>query len=143
MTDEPKKIIVDDDWKAEAQREKERLAKEAEDAAAKSAGGAPDAGFHEILNLIVTQAIVGLGGMTAPSGERIPPNLDAAKYFIDLLDVLDKKTTGNLEEQEKKLLDQALYELRMQYVQIVSGGGAGGVPGMGGTDMPTPGGDAS
>ncbi len=124
MAEEPRKIIVDDDWKAEARREKERLA-------AQSAGpqGMPAPSFAELVNLIVMQAMAGLGLLPGPNGERFPPSLEAAKHFIDMLQVLEDKTKGNLTADEKRLLDQVLYETRMTYVQIA--GAAAGGPGVG------------
>jgi hypothetical protein len=125
MADDPgKKLFVDDDWKAEAQREKERLA---EQTAARSEK-LPGASIAELVNLLAMQALAGLGLLTGPGGERVPPQLELAKHFIDLIQVLDDKTRGNLTPDEKKMLDQVLYEIRMHYVQIASGGAAG--PGM-------------
>jgi hypothetical protein len=121
MGDAPKKIIVDDDWKEQARREKERLAEEAETAAARE--GFPPADFVELLNLIVMQAMVGFGMVAGAGGQRIPPNLEVAKHFIDLLGVLDAKTKNNLTPEEARLLDQVLYEMRMRYVEAASGGG--------------------
>jgi len=122
--DEPK-VHVDSDWKAEAQREKERLDRQTRDVGKREP--LPDPTFAEIVNLIVMQAIVGLGGLQVPGGERLPPDLDVAKHHIDMLAVLAEKTKGNLSEQEQRLLDSALYELRMRYVEAVSGpsGGSG------------------
>lgn len=112
------KLQIDSDWKAEAAREKERLA--AEEKAKKSAGDAATApAFIELLNLLAMQAVISLGGYQGPGGERIPPNPAAAKHHIDLLEVLEKKTAGNLSEDENRALDSVLYELRMQYVQVV------------------------
>lgn len=121
MAEEPKKIIVDDDWKAQARKEKEQLADTVE-----SGGGQalPGPSFEELINLVVMQALAGLGLLAGPGGERIPPNLDMAKHFIDLLQVLEDKTRGNLTPDEKRLLDQVLYEMRMNYVQIASMAGA-------------------
>ncbi len=123
-----RKIIVDDDWKAQAQKEKERLAQETEQKAGPGPmpGPLPGPSFVEIVNLIVMQAMVGLGLVAGPGGERIPPNLEMAKHYIDLLDVLEQKTQGNLNDDEKKLLDQVLYDLRLRYVEMASAGGAGG-----------------
>ena len=121
MPEEEKKIIVDDDWKAEARREKERLAAEAE-----RSGPLPAPNFSELVNLIVMQAMAGLGLLSGPAGERIPPNLEIAKHFIDLLQVLEDKTRNNLTPAEKTLLDQVLYEMRMSFVQIAGGGAATG-----------------
>jgi hypothetical protein len=126
MADETPKIIVDDDWKAQAQREKEKLEQET---AAARAEKAPDASLIELVNLIVMQAMAGMGMLAGPGGERFPVNLEVAKHFIDMLQVLEDKTKGNLTAEEKKLLDQVVYEMRMRYVQL-SSGGAGAMPGV-------------
>lgn len=140
--DKPK-IIIDSDWKAEAQREKERLAEEeaasrpaAPTAAAEGPGVAapPQADLAGIVNILAMQALVGLGGMRGAGGQPIPPNLEIAKYNIDLLSVLEEKTRNNVSPEEKRMLDLTLYELRMRYVQTVSAasnitGGLGGEPG--------------
>jgi hypothetical protein len=117
MADEEKKIIVDDDWKAEARKEKERLAQETA-----QQEPLPDPNFAEVINMIAIQAMVGFGGMAGPGGERIPPNLDIAKHYVDMLQVLEDKTKGNLTDDEKNLLDQVIYEVRMRYIQSASGG---------------------
>lgn len=121
MPDEPKKIIVDDDWKAEARKEKERLAEETVEA-----GPLPAASFAELVNLLVMQAMAGMGLLPGPAGERFAPNLEVAKHFIDMLQVLDDKTKSNLTPEEKGLLDQVLYEMRMSFVQVAGGGSATG-----------------
>jgi hypothetical protein len=90
-----------------------------------------EASFAELLNMLAMQAMIGLGGYQGPGGERIPPNPVSAKHFIDLLDVLEKKTKGNLDEEEKKAMDAVLYELRMQYVSAASGGASVAPPASG------------
>jgi len=145
------KIIVDDDWKAQARAEKERLAREVEQkqqaaaaaAAAPSAGPAataggagaptreaaaakagqqarqlPAASFAQHVNSLVTQAFMAMGGMEDPRTKRRYVDLDLAKYHIDTLVVLEEKTKGNLTDDEKRLLDQGLYECRMQFVHM-------------------------
>jgi hypothetical protein len=124
MPDEEKKIIVDDDWKAEAKREKERAAQEAV-----RTEPLPSPAFGELVNIIVMQAMAGLGLLRGPGGESLPPNLEVAKHFIDLLQLLDDKTKGNLTPDEKRLLDQVLYETRMTFVQMAGGGVPGAAPG--------------
>ena len=112
------KIEVDSDWKDEARREKERLAEqEAEQA---KAGPLPDPSFLEIVNMIAMQAAVSVSGFQLQSGEKTAPDLQMAKHLIDLLEVLDGKTKGNLTPEEKKALDGVLYEIRMRYVQAAS-----------------------
>lgn len=120
MTTEERKLQVDDDWKNQAAAEKERLA------ASVDSGEKPElvpAGFMGLVQLLAMQAMVGLGGLAGPPGQEIPPNLELAKHHIDLLDVLDAKTKGNLSPEEKRLLDTTLHQLRMAYVEAVQGGG--------------------
>lgn len=120
MTDDAPKIHIDDDWKTEAAAEKERLAEQAE---RQPTGPIPEPTFIEIIQTLAMQAMVGLGGMQGPGGQQIPANLDLAKHFIDMLDVLEKKTTGNLDDGEKDMLDTTLHQLRLAYVEVVRGGG--------------------
>jgi hypothetical protein len=123
MADEEKKIIIDDDWKAQAQAEREKLAEEQKAAAEQPL---PDASFAELLNMLVMQAMAGFGAMATPDGQRIPPNMGIAKHFVDMLQVLSDKTQGNLTEEEQKILDQVLYELRMRYVEMATAAAGGG-----------------
>lgn len=141
MADEAKKIIVDDDWKEQARREKERLAAQAQSQPEPAARGMRASGFMEVVNVLVMQAMAGLGLLAGHGGERIPPNLEAAKHFIDLLQVLDEKTKGNLSPEEKTALDQVLYEMRMTYVQMASAAlpSSQGMPGMGSPGRAAPG----
>ena len=120
------KLHIDSDWKAEAAREKERLAEQEKAKPAADAQTSP--AFIELLNLLAMQAVISLGGYQGSGGERIPANPAAAKHHIDLLEVLEKKTAGNLNEEEKRALDSVLYELRLQYVQTVSAPRGGGIP---------------
>jgi uncharacterized protein DUF1844 len=126
-SDKPK-IHIDDDWKQQAQAEKEKLAEQVEkptqgdDAAAdESAQGPreiPPASFTTLISSLITQTMMAMGGYQDPkTGKRIV-DLDVAKHHIDTMKVLEEKTKGNLSDEEAKLLDQALYESRMQYVQI-------------------------
>lgn len=114
MAGDDPKILIDDDWKAEARREKERLAEEVKDRApADSAGG-----FLELINLIVMQTMAAMGMLTGPGGERFPTDLVAARHFIEMLHALEIKTKGNLSAEEQTLMTQVLYEMRMRYVQL-------------------------
>jgi len=134
--DKEPRIIVDDDWKTQAQAEKERLAKEVEgpeaDAAAAGAEdaegapgqgadgprGLPPASLSTLVTSLATQVFMSLGGVEDPKTKRRLVDLALAKHHIDTLAMLEDKTRGNLTDDEKKLLDRALYETRMQYVQI-------------------------
>lgn len=125
MSDEEKKIIVDDDWKAEAQQEKERLSREETQSPPEAL---PDPSFAELVNMIALQAMVGLGLVGDAAGQGMPPNLDVAKHFIDMMQVLEEKTKNNLTAEEKKLLDSVVYEMRMRFVQLAGGGAAATPP---------------
>jgi len=119
MTDKEINLEIDDDWKREAAAEKERLARTVE---AEHPGDFPAADFTGLVQLVAMQAVVGLGGFAGPGGQRIPPNLELAKHHIDMLEVLEKKTSGNLDQKEKALLDTTLHQLRLAYVEAVQGG---------------------
>jgi hypothetical protein len=116
--DDTPRIQVDDDWKAEAAREKQKLAEETRDVGRR--GPLPEPVFAEIINMIVMQALLALGGMTTPNGQQIPPDLDVAKHHIDALALLAEKTKGNLTDDEQKMLDSTLYEMQMRFVQAAS-----------------------
>lgn len=128
MSDEAR-LHIDDDWKQQAQRDKERLAKEVE---THDDGAIPEATFLGIVNTLAMQAVVGLGGVAGAGGQPIPPQPELAKHSIDLLEVLGQKTKGNLSEVETKTLDTTLYNLRMAYVELMSAiAGASGPGGRG------------
>ena len=118
------KIIVDDDWKAQAQAEKEKLAEQEAQAAA---DGGPDgqrqippASFEMLISTMVTQTMFALGAIPDPQTGQRYMDLDVAKHHVDMLGILMEKTKGTLTEDESKLIDQALYECRMHYVQVAN-----------------------
>jgi hypothetical protein len=60
-----------------------------------------------------------LGKVMSPVTGKVERNLDAARYSIDMLDMLQRKTAGNLTSEEQKLLDHILHELRLNYLDEV------------------------
>ena len=54
--------------------------------------------------------------MPHPASNKIEENIPHAKLLIDTLGMLKEKTQGNLNAEEDSLLENFLYELRMQYV---------------------------
>ena len=62
-----------------------------------------------------------LGRIPTPEGERLPPNLQAAKMMIDHLDLIALKTQGNLNSQEEKILKEALQQVQMAFVEASGG----------------------
>ena len=86
------------------------------------AGGLSFVAF--VLSLAHTTA-VHLGDAPDPaSGEPSPPNLAAASQMIDILSLLEQKTRGNLTAEERQLLEQVLYELRLRFVEVRTTHGA-------------------
>jgi hypothetical protein len=70
-----------------------------------------------VLSLAATAALH-FGDMPNPqTGRTDPPNLQAASHLIDILAVLEEKTRGNLTAEERSVLDQVLYELRLRYLE--------------------------
>jgi len=111
-------LYIDSDWKEEARREKERLIQEERQQAKKGATSTSQGSFADLLNILVLQTVAALGGIAGPDGQSRPPDFKAAQYFIDMINLLDEKTAGNLSDEEKRLLDTTLYDLRMQYVRL-------------------------
>ena len=142
MTDEAPKIIVDEDWKSQVQREKETLAAQvaasaASTTAAPAAGATsaptgaaaspetapqrgplPPASLTILITSLIAQASMVLEESLKQEGEVRTQYLEEARHIIDLLGVLEEKTKGNCTEEETKLLTQALYEMRMAFVAV-------------------------
>ena len=90
-------------------------APEAPDAAAASL---PEVDFSNFVLSLAATAMVQLGMVPDPeTGATVEPNLPIAKHTIDTLALMREKTQGNLDEEEEKLLDSMLYELRMRFVE--------------------------
>ncbi len=76
-----------------------------------------------VFSLLHTTA-VHLGDAADPNtGEVPPPNLEGAQQMIDILGILEEKTKGNLTAEERQLLEQGLYELRLRFVEVKKDGG--------------------
>jgi hypothetical protein len=122
--EQEKKIIVDEDWKQEAQKEKEILAaqeeaeKKDEQQEEPSHGPLPEGNFAALISMLTTQALFALGLLHIKGQEERKPDLEMAKYNIDMLQVLEEKTKGNLTEEEETVLVNTLNELRMGFVKV-------------------------
>ena len=128
MSDEAKKIIIDEDWKTQVQAEKEAMArKPAAETTAESPGPEvsrgplgplPEPTLTDLLTMLSAQAMIALSAYADPKEGKKPEQLEQAKYFIDMLAVLEAKTQGNRTPEEISLLSQSLHELRMSYVAV-------------------------
>ena len=77
----------------------------------------PPVGFDSLVQSIYMTAIMQLGGAT-PEGQAPQVDILGARQSIDMLAVLAEKTKGNLTTEESQLLDSALFELRMAFLEI-------------------------
>ena len=74
--------------------------------------------FTAFVISLASTAAIHFGDLPDPvSGERAEPNLDGAAQMIEILALLDQKTRGNLTAEERQVLEQILYELRMRFVE--------------------------
>lgn len=132
MADE-KKIIIDEDWKKQAQQEKEILAAKEKEEKAKQqpaemdeeqgpSGPLPPGDLASLINMLTTQALFAMGVLHVKGQDQREPDLEMARYNIDMLETLEEKTKGNLTDQEAQVLKNTLNELRMGYVQIANHG---------------------
>jgi hypothetical protein len=127
---EPGFTVVD---KRAGAGEAEDAAPEAPEAPAvdeQPAGGAPPTvDFSSLCLSLGTSALYHLGVAGDPeTGAKAPAaNLPLARQTIDILEMLQVKTQGNLEAEETRLLEGMLYELRMRFVEVRNApGGADG-----------------
>jgi hypothetical protein len=79
----------------------------------------PAMNFDRLVQSLYMTAAVQMGAGSAPNEQ---PRIDilGARQSIDMLSVLDEKTKGNLTEQEKRLLQNALFDLRMSFLEITN-----------------------
>lgn len=118
---EPKKVIIDEDWKNQAQKEKEVLEKKVEEEVkTKEQPQLPPADFEGLVSFFATQAYFALGLIRSKEDKdkKIAPDLEAARYHIDMLSLLEQKCKGNLTAEEQQLLQGTLGQLRILFVNL-------------------------
>lgn len=86
--------------------------------------------FMQLVMMFQGMAMQQMGKVMNPVTQKVERDLGQAKNFIDLLTMLESRTQGNLTDNEQKLLQQALFDLRMNYVDEVKKGD-GEAPGEG------------
>jgi hypothetical protein len=77
----------------------------------------PPMTFDGLIQSVYMTSIMQLGGSTA-EGEKPRVDLMGARQSIDMLSILEIKTKGNLTEPETRLLESALFELRMAFLEV-------------------------
>ena len=80
--------------------------------------GAEGISFAAFVLSLAHTAAVHFGDIPDPvSGQLSESSLPAAQQMIDILALIETKTRGNLTTEERRLIEQVLYELRLRYVE--------------------------
>jgi hypothetical protein len=143
MADEERKIFIDEDWKAQVQREKEEARRKAEadrdaqSVAPQASSAIPGAGsahaepgadgedlqegstFLGLVSSLAAQTMYALGAIAPQGAKEVMVDLDFAQYNLELLAMLKEKTQGNLSPEEAGQLTTALAELQRLYLSVV------------------------
>ena len=80
-----------------------------------------EASFLGLANMLGVEAAMHLGVIRPPGDEPPPVDLESARHLIDMLGILQSKTSGNLTPEEDRFLDGVLADLRMSFVEISRG----------------------
>ena len=80
--------------------------------------------FSTFILSLSTSVLVNLGELPDPLKNEKDINLPLAKQTIGIIEMLMEKTKGNLTEDEDRLIDSMLYDLRMKYVEAAKKGQA-------------------
>ncbi len=75
--------------------------------------------FEHVIQSIYLSAMIAMGAGTEP-GQKPRVDILGARQSVDMLGVLQEKTKGNLNEREQRMLQNALFELRMMFLEITN-----------------------
>jgi hypothetical protein len=108
--DEEIKKKVDENWKKQTEKEREQIQEDNKE-------------FHQpsftiLVSSLSMQAMISLGKLESPLSGKKEENLEQARFLIDTLGILKDKTKGNLTEEETRFLEDSLFHLRMNYVEV-------------------------
>jgi hypothetical protein len=138
MTEEKKDFIIKDrrifaeenrDQKDDEQQKEtpdetaadQSAAQESEEAATAEEGEPdtplPEINFSTFIFSLNASALVHLGAIEDPASGQKVKNLPLAKQTIDILNMLEEKTRGNLNKDEENIMRNILYDLRIAYVK--------------------------
>jgi hypothetical protein len=79
--------------------------------------------FAQLIEILTQNAVMMLGGMPDRQGRSRPPDLNAAEMMIDMLGVLQKKTKGNLSQEEERMISGTLFQLQTAFAEVASKSG--------------------
>jgi hypothetical protein len=126
-----RKIIIDEDWKAQVEREREEARSQSEQVEPQptqspDASGSepldysqlPPPSFSFLVSSLAAQAMSALGQLPDPVSGKPEIRLPLAQHHIETLAMLEEKTKGNVTEVEAGQLEGTLHDLRMLYVMV-------------------------
>ena len=102
---------VDESWKNTVEKEKHAPSHAGE------AAGPAESEFLGFISTLAMQAMIALGEMAHPQTGQPEPDLNQARYLVDVIQLLSDKTQGNLSKEEAQELKTLLYELRLKFVK--------------------------
>lgn len=117
---------VDESWKETVAKDKEGqtpppdLSSAANQNKEEPSAEGAELDFLSYISSLAFQAMIFLGKLPNPVTNQVEQNLRQAKLIIDTLLLLREKTAGNLNQQENDMLNSALYELQMTYVEALN-----------------------
>ena len=82
-----------------------------------SQGKQVEMNFSSFVVSLATQALMLLGEIDPPEGVELKVDRNAAKQTIDILNMIEQKTKGNLEKEEASLLQEIIHNLRITYLR--------------------------
>ena len=72
--------------------------------------------FHHLLAMFQALALQQLGKIINPATGKVERDLQQARITIDMIEMIQTKTAGNLSSDEMKMVESILMDLRMNYV---------------------------
>ena len=115
---EEKKIIIDEDWKSQVEREKEEISSKADDPAAEKPdpNEIPPASFEMLVTSLGTQAMMALGQVADPVSGQAMYHPELARHHIDTLVLIQEKTKGNLSAEETDMIENFVTQLQQLFI---------------------------
>ncbi len=78
----------------------------------------PEPSFSRLVHLLAEQALMAMGVPHPEMQEQPPANATVARFYVDLINILQAKVKGNLTEAESGELEEVLYHLRMRILDL-------------------------
>lgn len=115
------KKIVDESWKDSVANEDVHIFGQegGQEEPAEEPQQTEELNFSNYVASLGFQALIFMGEIPNPMNQQVEKNLGQSKFLIDTLLLLREKTKNNLTEQEDKLLNGAIYELQVKFIETL------------------------